>query len=141
MLDHQPFIPLDGEVHNFSSSSLEHMEPVWRKAEVLGMNCLLLPVTWELVEPEDGQYVFLLIQGLIDQARAHSMKIAFLWFGTWKNAQCYYAPAEVKTNSGAFAGRKSKREKGSSESKIFTICPSPSYLCEETMYVDARTFG
>ncbi len=45
MVDGRPFIMLAGEVHNSSSSSLQYMEPVWKKAEALGMNCLLLPVT------------------------------------------------------------------------------------------------
>ena len=110
MVDGMPFILLGGEVHNSSSSSLKYMEQVWEKAESLGMNCLLLSVAWELVEPEEGCFDFSLVQGLIEQARAHGMKIAFLWFGAWKNAQCYYAPAWVKTDPRRF--RRAEIEKG-----------------------------
>lgn len=88
---------LAGEVHNSNSSSIEYMEQVWDQAESLGMNSLLLPVTWELVEPEEGVFDFELVDGLIEQARRWGKKLGFLWFGAWKNAQCYYAPAWVKT--------------------------------------------
>ena len=59
----QPFILLAGEVHNSNSSSLKTMEKVWEKAEALGMNALLVPVTWELVEPVEGQFDFTLVDG------------------------------------------------------------------------------
>jgi hypothetical protein len=143
MVDGRPFIMLAGEVHNSSSSSLQYMEPVWKKAEALGMNCLLLPVTWELVEPEEGQFDFSLVQGLIEQARAHGMKIAFLWFGAWKNAQCYYAPAWVKTDTQRFRRAEIKKGKGFIRIRDFYDMPytSLSYLCEETRQADARAFG
>lgn len=102
MVDGKPFIMLAGEVHNSSSSSLTYMEQVWEKAEALGMNCLLLPVTWELTEPKEGRFDFSLVRGLIEQARRYGKKISFLWFGAWKNAQCYYAPEWVKTDLARF---------------------------------------
>ena len=128
VVDGKPFILLAGEVHNSSSSSLEYMEQVWEKAEVLGMNCLLLPVTWELVEPEEGCFDFSLVQGLIEQARAHSMKIAFLWFGAWKNAQCYYAPAWVKTDTRRFRRAEIEKGKGFIRIKDFYDMPYTSLL-------------
>lgn len=74
MVDGKPFIMLAGEVHNSSSSSLTYMERVWEKADALGMNCLLLPVTWELTEPEEGRFDFSLVRGLIEQARRYGKK-------------------------------------------------------------------
>lgn len=143
IVDGKPIILLAGEVHNSSSSSLEYMEQVWEKAEALGMNCLLLPVTWELVEPEEGRFDFSLVQGLIEQARVHRMKIAFLWFGSWKNAQCYYAPAWVKTDTRRFRRAEIEKGKGFIRIKDFYSMPytSLSYLCDENMRADARAFG
>ena len=43
--DGKPFIAIAGEVHNSSSSSAEYMESVWKRAEELGLNTLLLPVS------------------------------------------------------------------------------------------------
>ena len=98
LVDGKPMILLAGEVHNSSTSSLAYMEEVFDKGKQLGMNCLLLPVTWELIEPEEGHFDFSLVDGLIEQARARKMKIGLLWFGSWKNAQSTYAPEWVKTD-------------------------------------------
>lgn len=105
----EPFIMLAGEVHNSNSSSLEVMEPIWQKAKKLCMNTLILPVTWEMLEPVEGEFDFQLVDGLIEQARKFEMHIEFLWFGAWKNAQCYYAPAWVKCNSDRFGGQKLRK--------------------------------
>ena len=143
MVNQRPLILLAGEVHNSSSSSLEYMEHVWDQAESLGMNCLLLPVTWELVEPEEGKFDFSLVHGLIEQARERSMKIVFLWFGAWKNAQCYYAPAWVKSDPIRFRRAEIEKGKGFIRIKGFFDMPysSLSYLCDETKKADAKAFG
>ena len=87
-VDGKPFIAIAGESHNSSSSDAAYMQGVWDKAEEEGLNTLLLPVTWELTEPVEGQFDFTLVDTLINQARERKMHLIFLWFGTWKNAQC-----------------------------------------------------
>ena len=86
LVDGKPFIMLAGEVHNSDSSSPAYMEQIWKIAEELGMNSLLLPVTWEMVEPVEGEFHFEILDQLIDQAREYGMKIGLLWFGSFKNA-------------------------------------------------------
>lgn len=93
MLHDKPYIMLAGEVGNSNSSSVEYMEGVWQTAEQLGMNTLLLPITWDQVEPEEGQFDFSLLDGLVLQARGKGKHLVLLWFGSWKNAECMYAPA------------------------------------------------
>lgn len=78
VVDGKPFVMLAGEVHNSASSSPAYMEQIWDLADALELNSLIL------------------------QARAHGKKIQFLWFGAWKNAQCFYAPAWVKRNTERF---------------------------------------
>ncbi|MFC4301815.1 DUF5597 domain-containing protein [Cohnella boryungensis] len=138
----KPFIMLAGEVHNSNSSSAEYMESIWEKAVKLGMNSLLLPVTWEMVEPEEDVFDFRLVDELIGQARRHGMKIGFLWFGAWKNAQCYYAPSWVKTDLERF--RRAEVEKGKNKINMKDFYDLPyttlSYLCEATNAADAKAF-
>ena len=143
MVDGKPFIMLAGEAHNSSSSSLAYMEQAWEKANALGMNCLLLPVTWELTEPEEGKFDFSLVRGLIEQARRYGKKLSFLWFGAWKNAQCYYAPEWVKTDPARFHRAQVVKGKNFIYNSDFYDMPysSLSYLCEETCKADARAFG
>ena len=143
IVNEEPFIMLAGEVHNSNSSSVEYMEGVYDQADALGMNSLLLPVTWELVEPEEGVFDFSLMDALIMQARARGKKLGFLWFGAWKNAQCYYAPAWVKTDLVRF--RRAQMEKGKNLVRLKDFYgmsyTSLSYLCDETREADARAFG
>ncbi len=138
-----PFIILGGEVHNSNSSSAEYMESIWNKAENLGMNTLLVPVTWEMTEPEEGVFDFQLVDSLIAQALERGKKLILLWFGSWKNAQCYYAPSWVKTNLGRF--RRAEIEKGKNLIKLSEFYDidytSLSYLCNETKKADANAFS
>ena len=143
MVHGKPFVMLAGEVHNSNSSCLEYMEGVWNQARELGMNSLLMPVSWELTEPEEGVFDFSLVDGLIAQARARNMKIGFLWFGAWKNAQCYYAPEWVKCDLNRF--KRAQVEKGKNFIRRMDFYGMPyttlSYLCEETRNADAKAFA
>lgn len=143
MVKDRPFILLAGEVHNSNSSSLSYMEGVWDRAEALGMNGLLTPVTWELTEPEEGVFDFSIPDGLIAQARQRGMKLAFLWFGAWKNAQCYYAPEWVKRDLRRFRRAQVVKGKGFIRNESFHNMPysTLSYLCDATREADARAFA
>ena len=83
----EPFFCLSGEIHNSGASSLEYMEKnVWGNLTGLNLNSLIVPLYWEMIEPEEGIYSFTLLDGLIRQARQHRMHLILLWFGLWKNA-------------------------------------------------------
>lgn len=140
MVHDRPFIMLAGEVHNSNASSEEYMENIWKWADELGMNSLFLPVTWELIEPEEGKFDFTLVDALIRQARRYHKKIGFLWFGSWKNAQCYYAPSWVKTDTERF--KRAQVIKGKQSIIISGGMPysTLSAFCEETMEADAKAF-
>ena len=147
MVGDRPFILLAGEVHNSDSSSPEYMEKIWDIAQELGMNTLLLPVTWETVEPEEGRFDFALPQALIDQARSRDMHIVFLWFGSWKNAECMYAPAWVKQDIRRFPRAQIEKGKFKAGRSVSPTIPvkmpytTLSYLGQETMQADARAFA
>ena len=86
LVNGEPFTILGGELRNSSGASMENMEQIWPKARAFGLNTLLVPLYWELLEPEEGVYDFTLLDGHIASAREHGLKLVFLWFGTWKNA-------------------------------------------------------
>ncbi len=101
-VDGRPFLILGGELHNSSSSSLAYMQPLWPKLAALHLNTLLTPVSWELMEPEEGKFDFALVDGLIRGAREHQFRLVFLWFGSWKNTYSSYAPGWVKRDQKRF---------------------------------------
>ena len=98
----KPFIMLAGEIHNSSSSTLEYMEKVWPKVKNFNVNTILLAISWEQFEPEEGKFDYTLVDGLIAQARKNDVKIVFLWFASWKNGLSGYAPGWVKKNTQRF---------------------------------------
>ena len=102
IVDGKPFLVLGGELHNSSSSSLEYMQPIWPRLAAMHVNTVLTPVCWDLIEPQEGKFDFTLVDGLIQQARRNDLRIAFLWFGSWKNGVSTYPPAWVKTDSARF---------------------------------------
>ncbi len=101
-VDGKPFLMLSGELQNSSSSSLEYMKPIWPKLKALGLNTVVTPLSWELIEPQEGQFDFTLVDGLLDQARHENERIVFLWLASWKNGKSSYAPAWVKQDMRRF---------------------------------------
>ena len=143
MVEEKPFIMIAGEVHNSSASNAEYMKPIWEKADALNLNSVLLPVYWELIEPKEGEFDFSLVDSLILQARKHKKKIGFLWFGAWKNAQCYYAPEWVKCDLQRF--ERAQLEKGVNFKVLENVhglaYSTLSAFCEETKNADAKAFA
>ena len=81
----KPFLMLAGETGNSSASDLKYLEVIWPKVVKMNLNTLLVPVYWELIEPEEGKLDFKLLDVAIKSARKHNIKLVLLWFGTWKN--------------------------------------------------------
>ena len=96
VVDGKPFLVLGGELHNSSSSSLEYMRPIWERLVALKLNTVLAPIFWELTEPREGVFDFTLVDGLIQDARRHDLRLILLWFGSWKNGMSSYVPVWVK---------------------------------------------
>ncbi|BDI30717.1 beta-galactosidase [Capsulimonas corticalis] len=132
IVDGAPFLMLGGEVHNSSSSSLAYMERVWERMTSLHCNTALTPVSWELIEPVEGEFDFRLVDGLLEGARRHGMRLVPLWFGAFKNGRSTYAPEWVKTNPARFIHAQSRPG--------HDVLPLSSF-CEETVQADARAFA
>ena len=102
IVDGKPFLMLSGELHNSSSSSLDYMKPIWPKLAAMGLNSVVTPLSWELIEPAEGSFDFTLVDGLLAQAREQHQKIVFLWLASWKNGMSSYAPVWVKQDTKRF---------------------------------------
>lgn len=102
IVDGAPVLLRAGELENSSASSDRYMASVWPKLAEMHFNAVLVPVYWELVEPEDGRFDFSSVDSSIANARRHNMRLVLLWFGSWKNSMSSYVPAWVKRNPDRF---------------------------------------
>jgi beta-galactosidase GanA len=102
IVDGKPFLMLAGELANSSASSLSYMEPIWKQLTEQKLNTVLAPVSWELIEPQEGKFDFSLVDGLISAARQNNLKLVLLWFGSWKNTYSSYVPEWVKRDTKRF---------------------------------------
>lgn len=119
------------------------MKGIWERVEALGLNTVLLPATWELVEPVEGRFDFKTQDEIIYEVRNRGKHIIFLWFGSWKNAQCMYAPEWVKKDIERFPRAQVIHGKNKCVLESFYGMPytTLSYLGEETKKADAKAFA
>lgn len=96
VVDGKPFLVLGGELGNSSAAAFEDIERIFSKLQRMGLNTVLVPAYWDLIEPIEGTYNFSLIDKVITQARTNELKVVFLWFGAWKNSMSCYAPLWFK---------------------------------------------
>ncbi len=126
-----PYLVIGGECYNSSGSTSETLAVIWKHATSLNLNTVLVPVYWELIEPEEGRFDFSSVDLLINQARENQLRLIPLWFGTWKNAQSTYVPAWAKLDTKRFF-----RVEAVPGEKSRTISP----LCSSAAQADARAF-
>lgn len=81
----KPYLILGGELNNSSFSSPAFMNKVWPKVAATHVNTVLGAVTWEDVEPSEGEFNFAELDQVISSARSHGLKLILLWFGAFKN--------------------------------------------------------
>ena len=87
---------LGGELSNSAATSVDDIDEVMPRMAALGLNTVLVPAYWDLIEPVEGQYDWTLVDRVIDKARDNRLQVIFLWFGVWKNSMSCYAPLWFK---------------------------------------------
>ena len=141
MVDGEPFVMLAGEVHNSCSSSPKTLAAAFDKAVALGMNSVVIPATWELIEPEEGAFDFSTVDFALSLARERGLRLELLWFGAWKNGQCYYAPEWVKCDLDRFE----RAEPETGQRQIIVMgglsYSALSLFCPATREADAKAFA
>jgi beta-galactosidase GanA len=128
----QPFLILGGELGNSSAGTAEQADVIVPKLASMHVNTILMPVSWEEIEPEEGGFDFSVLDHWIETARKQNVHLVLLWFGSWKNAFSSYVPAWVKTNPDRFPR---------AESAHGMPLPILSTLSTENLRCDSRAFA
>lgn len=128
----RPWLVLGCELGNSNSSSREYMQSIWPKLKDAGVNTVLAVVSWEQTEPEEGKFDFTVVDNLVADARSHNLKLALLWFGSWKNGITSYTPTWVKKDTGRFPLAQTPEGKP---------LPILTTLGAETCQADAKAFA
>lgn len=102
IVEGKPYLALGIELTNSAASSREYMKPYWPQIKEAGVNTVLAVISWEMIEPEEGKFNFKPVDELIEDARANDLKLALLWFGSWKNGYTSYNPIWVKKDTKRF---------------------------------------
>jgi hypothetical protein len=134
----EPFLIIGAELHNSTLSSAKYMaeDKIWQNMRDMHINTLLGSVSWEQIEPVEGQFDFSNLDAVIRDARKHNMHLVLLWFGSFKNALSTYVPGWVKKDVKRFP-RVHAIEAGGVRRTVELVSP----FCEEAWKADAKAFA
>lgn len=132
LVDGKPFIMLGGQAHNSSATNPKDLQPVWDSLVAMHANTAEVPIYWEMIEPQPGQFDFHTIDDVIQGARSHHLRVVLLWFGTWKNGNMSYTPAWIKENQAKYS-----RARNAAGQPMDVISP----LCAAARKADENAFA
>ncbi|HEX6765262.1 MAG TPA: DUF5597 domain-containing protein [Polyangiaceae bacterium] len=130
LVDGAPFLVLGAQCGN-SSAWPATLPKVWPAVEYLHANTLEAPIYWEQFEPEPGRFDTTNVDVLLEEARAHRVRLILLWFATWKNGSSHYLPLWMKREPEKYP--RMLRADG-------TRVDSPSPHAPATLAADTRAF-
>ena len=96
VVNDRPMLMIGGELGNSSASTPEDVKRTFSHLHKLGLNTVLVPVSWELIEPQEGKYDMGTLDAILSEASRNELKVVLLWFGAWKNSMSCYAPEWFK---------------------------------------------
>ena len=130
LVDDKPFLILGGQAHN-SSGWPSAMPMVLEVISKMHANTLEVPLYWEQIEPQAGQFNFSMIDTLLNQARQHNIHLVLLWFAAWKNGSNHYMPGWMKSDADKYPNITGKNGK---------LIDSPSPHANATLEADIKAF-
>jgi beta-galactosidase GanA len=126
---------LGGELHNSSASSPSSLREAFRRVRDVGADTVLAPVSWETVEPREGDFDLSLVDTALEAAETEGLSWVPLWFGAWKNGASTYVPSWVKRDAARFPRARS------AERAMHHISPFGGEITEADATVFARVLA
>lgn len=101
LVDGAPYTILAAQLHN-SSAWPAVLPQALDQVVALHANTVEAPVYWEQFEPAPGRFDTTNVDALIAGARKRGLRVALLWFGSWKNGQMHYVPEWIKRDDATY---------------------------------------
>ncbi|WP_167764079.1 DUF5597 domain-containing protein [Xanthomonas arboricola] len=100
-VDGAPYTVLAAQLHN-SSAWPAVLPKALDEVVALHANTVEAPVYWEQFESAPGRFDTTNVDALIAGARKRGLRVALLWFGSWKNGQMHYVPEWIKRDDATY---------------------------------------
>lgn len=86
-VDGKPFPFLGAQIRldallNCDKMSINEVENYFKKAQELGLNCVQVPISWNMIEPKADQYDYNIINSILQFVNKYNLKMELLWFST-----------------------------------------------------------
>src|SRR5271154_686881 len=79
VVDGSPYLMLSGQVHNSSNSNADDLGKALDVLAGWHANTAEVPIYWEAIEPQPGQFDFRSVDAAIQAARKRELRLVFLW--------------------------------------------------------------
>ncbi len=85
---------------NCDLMSLSDIESYFIKAKDLGVNCVQVPIAWNMIESSEGNFDFTIVNHMLSLANEYELKMELLWFSTNMvgDSFSYLVPEYILTN-------------------------------------------
>ncbi len=86
-VDGQPFPFLGAQIRldaflNCDKMTIDQVEKYFVKAKDLGVNCIQIPIAWNMIEPQKDNFDFSIVDQMLKYANKYDLKVELLWFST-----------------------------------------------------------
>jgi hypothetical protein len=133
MVDNAPFLILSIEDQDLGlEPSWSPQTKDWANMEYLHANTVEVPIYWDWIEPQPGQFDFSSIDRLVATAREHHLRLVLLWFATWKNGSQHYMPDWMLEDPVRYFHAVNRKGE---------VVDSPSPLCTASLEEDKKAFA
>ena len=79
-MDGKPFPLLGAQIRldallNCDKMSINEVENYFKKAQELGVNCVQIPISWNMIEAKEEKYDFNIVNSILQFANKYDLKI------------------------------------------------------------------
>ena len=90
-VDNKPFLILSFQLNCDYCYDPRRIDRLMEQARRMGCNTVALLLYWRLIEPQEGQFDYSILESMLSSAIKHDLRIVLVWFGSYKNATMHYA--------------------------------------------------